>query len=257
MFRSVYHYSVKESTPVGGVVAVLATEPSGRATFLLQNPCPFFAIHPVTGIVTLVKWLKRERSKSLECTVTATAGNGKVDTAKLIIKPIQSNMHSPVFKKNVYRGVIKENLPSGTPVITAGNTPLIISAIDKDSGPNALIAYRSLNSDDPFFVVDLVSGAVRTRKPLDFEKVKEWYFYVQASDMGQPSRSSVPVLVVVSVQDENDETPAFEQSLYQEKILLPLVPGVAVARVKAADKDSVGSLKYTLKVGPPFVFFGK
>lgn len=58
------------------------------------------------------------------------------------------------------------------------------------------IGYRLLHPSEPYFTTDFLSGTVRSRKPLDYEKSKEWRFYVQASDMGVPSKSSPsPALV--------------------------------------------------------------
>lgn len=68
----------------------------------------------------------------------------------------------------------------GSSVLLADNSPLLVSATDKDVGPSALIGYRLLNTNEPYFVVDFVTGAVRSRKPVDYEKLKEWIFYVQA-----------------------------------------------------------------------------
>ncbi|KJH45106.1 cadherin domain protein [Dictyocaulus viviparus] len=138
----------------------------------------------------------------------------------------------------------------GSPVLRSDNSPLRVSATDKDVGPNSLIGYRLLNPSEPYFVIDFVTGAIRSRKPLDYEKVKEWIFYVQASDMGEPKRSSpIPAMVVVSVLDTNDQKPVFTMSIYKVDLLLPTVAGVVVAKPTAIDDDSVGKLRYSIKGG--------
>ncbi|PIO53723.1 cadherin domain protein, partial [Teladorsagia circumcincta] len=110
-------------------------------------------------------------------------------------------------------------------VLLENNSPLLVSATDKDVGPNALVGYRLLNPNEPYFVVDFVTGAIRSRKPLDYEKMKEWIFYVQASDMGEPVRSSpIPAMVQVTVLDTNDQKPVFTKAKYDVDLILPTVP---------------------------------
>lgn len=57
-------------------------------------------------------------------------------------------------------------------------------------------------------------------------KVKNWSFYIQASDSGSSALSSaVPALVQVTVQDVNDMPPAFNKKEYNAHLLLPTLKG--------------------------------
>ncbi|VDM52768.1 unnamed protein product [Angiostrongylus costaricensis] len=248
MSRALYQRTIKDSTPLGTLLLVVSTRPNGGVRYSIKQPCPYFEVHAASGAVSLIRWLTRERAKSIGCTVMARNRAGLEDTAKIVIKVASTNQNAPIFKQQVYRGFIRENNPSGSSVLLADNSPLLVSATDKDIGPNSLIGYRLLNTNEPYFVVDFVTGAVRSRKPLDYEVVKEWMFYVQASDMGEPRLSSpVPAMVVVSVLDINDQKPVFTMSIYEVDLLLPVVAGVVVARPSAVDKDTVGKLRYTIK----------
>uniref|UniRef100_A0A183F099 CA domain-containing protein n=1 Tax=Gongylonema pulchrum TaxID=637853 RepID=A0A183F099_9BILA len=104
--------------------------------------------------------------------------------------------------------------------------PLLVRAIDHDSGINGLISYRLLSPSDPYFTVDYVSGAILTKSEIDYEKVKQWSFYVQASDFGSSTlTSALPALVHVTVRDVNDVPPKFVSKNYTANLLLPTLKG--------------------------------
>uniref|UniRef100_A0A0K0DCV7 Cadherin domain protein n=1 Tax=Angiostrongylus cantonensis TaxID=6313 RepID=A0A0K0DCV7_ANGCA len=228
MSRALYQRTIKDSTPLGTLLLVVSTRPNGGVRYSMKPPYIVTShydnlSHQASGAVSLIRWLTRERAKSIGCTVMARNRAGLEDTAKV-----------------------------SSSVLLADNSPLLVSATDKDIGPNSLIGYRLLNTNEPYFVVDFVTGAVRSRKPLDYEVVKEWIFYVQASDMGEPRLSSpVPAMIIVSVLDINDEKPVFTMSIYEVDLILPVVAGVVVARPSAVDKDTVGKLRYTIKLQRP------
>ncbi|KIH43761.1 hypothetical protein ANCDUO_26227, partial [Ancylostoma duodenale] len=179
-FRELYQRTVRDTTALGSVLLVVSTQPNGVARYSMKQPCSHFDVHAASGAVILKRWLTRERAKSVACTVIARNRAGEEDTTKVLIKTSSTNQHSPIFKQQVYRGFLRENSPGGSSVLLADNSPLLVSATDKDVGPSALIGYRLLNPNEPYFVVDFVTGAVRSRKPVDYEKLKEWIFYVQA-----------------------------------------------------------------------------
>ncbi|RCN25728.1 cadherin domain protein, partial [Ancylostoma caninum] len=251
--RELYQRTVRDTTALGSVLLVVSTLPNGVARYSMKQPCSHFDVHAASGAVILKRWLTRERAKSVACTVIARNRAGEEDTTKVLIKTSNTNQHSPIFKQQVYRGFLRENSPGGSSVLLADNSPLLVSATDKDVGPSALIGYRLLNPNEPYFVVDFVTGAVRSRKPVDFEKLKEWIFYVQASDMGDPVRASpIPAMVIVSIIDTNDQKPVFTKSKFEVDLVLPTVAGRVVARPTAKDEDTVGKLRYSIK-GTAFV----
>uniref|UniRef100_A0A1I7XJY0 Cadherin domain protein n=1 Tax=Heterorhabditis bacteriophora TaxID=37862 RepID=A0A1I7XJY0_HETBA len=264
---TLYQQTVKESTPIGSIVLVVSTEPNGQARYNVKQPCSYFDVHPISGAVILKRWLTHERAKSISCSIIARSKEGIEDITKvvllfcsnkikvlyfliqIVLKTSNTNLYAPVFKQQVYNAVIRENSPSGSAVLFPDNSPALVIATDKDSGPNALIGYRILNPNEAYFSVDFVSGAIRTRKPIDYEKVKEWTFYVQASDMGHPVLSTpVPALVIITVIDENDHPPVFSKSLYKTNLVLPSVSGIVILKTKAIDEDTVGKLRYYIKV---------
>lgn len=248
--KKVYQTTLHDSTRPGTPILVLSVLHHGTVSYKLEPNCTFFEVHTLSGAVHLATWLTKEKQrKSVECTAFVENSEGQQDSAKIVAKIIRTNQHSPIFRKQVYRGTIRENMPPGSSVLSKKLLPLVISATDEDSGSNGLVGYRMLSpKDEEMFEVDQFSGAVRTKTTLDFEKIKEYSFYVQALDMGQPPRRSLmPSLVVVTVIDENDEPPRFLSESIDASILLPTANNVLVGGQQATDVDSTRTLRYFIK----------
>lgn len=60
---------------------------------------------------------------------------------------------------------------SGSPVLLQNQNPLVIHAVDRDLGLNGFVCYHILSPLEPYFSVDFISGAIRSKISLDFEKV--------------------------------------------------------------------------------------
>ncbi|GMR42111.1 hypothetical protein PMAYCL1PPCAC_12306, partial [Pristionchus mayeri] len=246
--RSLYHLSVKENTPVGRLLlAVRATSADGHIRYETGKKCSWMEVHPVSGAIRLKRWLTKIRAKSINCTIVARGkGDGEAMT-KVVLRIVETNEHSPLFRQQIYRGRVRENATGGIAVQSESGGPLVVSATDKDTGTNALIGYRLL-TDDPYFTVDLLSGTIRTRRPLDYERLREWRLHVTAHDMGHPPRySSLPALVVVEVEDVNDTPPSFSAPSIDVDLVLPSVEGVRLATIHATDVDTVGEVRYYLR----------
>lgn len=115
----------------------------------------------------------------------------------------------------------------GVMVVTEDGLPLKVRAHDDDVGLNGFINYRIVSPFEPYFMVDYVTGVIRTKAILDYEKVKRWSFYVQASDMGSKAlSSSVPAMVTIVVGDVNDVPPRFGQKEIYADLVLPTLKGV-------------------------------
>ncbi|CAI2349826.1 unnamed protein product [Caenorhabditis sp. 36 PRJEB53466] len=245
--RAVYQIPIHDSTPPGKPVLVLNSLHHGTVRYYVLGNCTYFEINVLSGAVTLAKWLTKDRSKTVECEVEVQGRDESKDKAKIVAKIIRTNQHSPVFREQVYSATIRENSLSGTPILSENQLPLVVTAIDEDTGPSGLVGYTMLSPEDNF-EIDKYSGIIRSLKTLDYEQFKEYKFYVQAFDMGQPTRRSLmPSLVTVNVVDENDNEPRFPMKSVDATILLPTANGVFVGGQAAEDVDTVGSLRYFIK----------
>uniref|UniRef100_A0A915BTY2 Cadherin domain-containing protein n=3 Tax=Parascaris TaxID=6254 RepID=A0A915BTY2_PARUN len=247
--KSVYSLSLRESTPAGSLLMTVYADGASGIRYSLQDSCDSLAVHSVSGAVYLKNRLSREKyGVTINCTVIASNTMGAESNARIVLKLVDVNEHAPFFNQTVYYGHVQENMPPGSAVLNEDDMPLIVKAFDYDSGPNGLVNYRVISPLEPYFTVDFVSGAIRTKSKLDFEVVKEWSIHVLASDMATVALSTtVPALVKISIRDVNDESPKFEKDTYDAVLSLPTVEGVVIASIPAYDADTVGRLRYAIK----------
>jgi len=78
-------------------------------------------------------------------------------------------------------------------------------------------------------------------------------FYVVALDQGNPPLNSSTLHVNITVVDENDNNPKFEQAMYSVEVWENETIGGHVVQVKATERDSAaGSLiGYNISAGDP------
>uniref|UniRef100_A0A914UQL5 Uncharacterized protein n=1 Tax=Plectus sambesii TaxID=2011161 RepID=A0A914UQL5_9BILA len=244
-----YTLSVKESAPVGTQIGAVYAESAAGVRYKVEQPTlDEIEIHPASGAIFLARKLDREQSSYLNFTVVAVGSAGGSSSTRVQVTVVDSNDHAPVFAHASYEGSVLENMPTGTAVLTSDGAPLVVSATDADTGPNALVNYKIATPwADDYFSVDFGTGAIRTKVPLDFELTKSLTFAVLASDMGSPAMTSpVAALVTVTVKDSNDEKPVLVPQHITAALALPTAKGVILGRAKAVDFDSVGELRYSI-----------
>jgi hypothetical protein len=106
--------------------------------------------------------------------------------------------------------------------------------VDADEGSNAVVYYSV--PQDASFSVDAMSGEIRTKMALDFEKQPMHVFVVTATDGGQEPRLAT-ASVTVHVQDLDDELPVFHQTMY-EAVVPENMPDFMVIRVQVIKKTT-------------------
>ena len=146
------------------------------------------------------------------------------------MKVIDANDHSPVFHRKLYRVDVTEN----------NNIDKLIARVnasDADSGDNARISYAIVNDDESLFRLDPDTGVIRANSQLDHEKSREIRLRVRAIDHGNPSRSS-EATVAITVKDENDESPKFDQQTYTFVAVENQADDTVIGSVLAVDADS-------------------
>ena len=82
-------------------------------------------------------------------------------------------------------------------------------------------------------------------------------FYVVAMDQGNPPLNSSTLYVNITVVDENDNNPKFEQATYSVEVWENETIGGHVVQVKATERDSsIGSrIGYNISAGDPHGHF--
>ncbi|KAG9345553.1 hypothetical protein JZ751_008697 [Albula glossodonta] len=145
------------------------------------------------------------------------------------ITVLDVNDNFPVFEREPFKADILENL--------SPQRVLVVSAVDRDSGPNGQLEYAIVDGNkENSFSINRATGEIRTTRPLDREKVAQYALKVKATDRGSPPKST-SVKVLINVLDVNDNAPRFS------KIFSATVPenapvGYTVTRVTTSDEDA-------------------
>ena len=227
--------NVKEDLPIHALIYTFhaVDEDSGKNgrvwyNFIDNTPNHFELDRD--GNLTLKSPLDRETQDKYEVFVIAGDQGVPIKTstpAKLTIYVQDVNDERPVFT-NKLSFLTTENKKTDTLI---GK----VKAKDRDLGKNAEIEYSLINSTDNF-KIDSGTGELRNIVVLDREKFPIYRVLVQASDKGNPPKSS-RVTVNVHVQDVNDNPPVFTKSLYHASVAENAEKGARVTQVKAVDRD--------------------
>ncbi|XP_032741824.1 protocadherin gamma-B1 isoform X15 [Rattus rattus] len=183
--------------------------------------------------LVLEKPLDREKQSSQLLVLTAVDGGEPVltGTAQIQIEVTDANDNPPVFSQSTYKVSLRENMPSGTSVLT-------VMATDRDEGVNAEITYsfKSLGEDiRSKFILDHQSGEIKSKGPIDFEAKRTYTMNIEAKDGGG---MATECKVVIEILDENDNAPEVVFTSVSNSITEDAEPGTVVALFKTYDKDA-------------------
>lgn len=243
--RQVYIEEVSESAPVGTLVhTAVVTDRDTVSSHIYTISGDVFAINNMTGEIRLLRQLDREEFTNYTATIVVSDTNG-IASATLTVVVCDSNDHPPVFNQSEYRVPIEENYP-------VGMSFLQVFATDEDEGDNAIIIYRPGNNLTSNIVnIDNSTGEISFKESPDREKLGNFTLQILATDIFNEWERFV--LVIVSLEDVNDNTPIFAQSHYTAQISENRPAGSTVDinlmdRVEATDADSGvrGSLSYSI-----------
>ncbi|NXK83062.1 PCD16 protein, partial [Amazona guildingii] len=218
----------------------------------------WFAIDPATGIITTAAPLDYEKDPQPQLTVLATdRGTPPLSSSAVVHVALQDvNDNEPVFRSNFYNISLKENTPVGTCFLQ-------VTATDADSGTFGSLSYSigsGIGSIVPTqFSIDKHTGQLCTVQPLDRDEGTSAYdFTITAVDGGGLNSM---VYVKVFLEDINDNRPVFYPLEYAASISTQSMPGTAVLRVTAHDKDEGlnGRVTYRIVLGnsPPLFSLNK
>ncbi|XP_056267779.1 protocadherin Fat 3 [Pseudoliparis swirei] len=252
--RDSFSAVVAENSAVGNeVIALTAFDrdmgPNGRLSYVMLTSVPQFGIDSETGSVFVASHLDREAMPvfTLKIEVRDKAERGtrrsSVTTLTVIVEDV--NDCAPAFIPESYSARVLEDLPPGA-VITW------VQAQDPDVGPSGQIRYSLMNDFNVTFEIDAVSGVLRIRKELDFEKQQFFNLTLLAEDRGVPSLTS-QTFVEVEVVDVNENlyAPYFPDFALRGSVKENSRAGTSVLTVNAKDDDKGrdGALRYSVRGG--------
>uniref|UniRef100_T1J1P1 Uncharacterized protein n=1 Tax=Strigamia maritima TaxID=126957 RepID=T1J1P1_STRMM len=245
----IYHASITESaSPGSDVVRVLATSRDSGInaeitySIVAGNEHGKFAIHPKTGVVTVVQALDYEKARDYYLTVQANDGGipSLSNHATVNITVLDANDNYPLFAQSSYSSIVREDAP-------VGHRVLQVVATDLDSFANSRISYFIIKGDPHgHFHVDKQNGHISVQSPLDRETIASYKIEIQSQDDGVPNLSDT-VIVNIEVTDANDNPPVFSLTNYSAAVQEDKPPGYVVLTFSVSDSDIPAN-------GPPFTY---
>ncbi|XP_058264738.1 protocadherin alpha-8-like [Hemibagrus wyckioides] len=202
--------------------------------------------------LVLQKPLDREHRAEHNLILTAFDGGSphRSGTLNITIIVLDVNDNRPVFSQDVYTTTLKENTPIGTLVLK-------LQANDNDDGVNGEVSFvfgggQNQNLFD-IFVLDKVTGEIRIKGEVDFEKDNIYKLDIQASDGGQPPLTT-DCRVIIKIQDVNDNQPFIEITSLSSIVPEDARPGTVISLISFSDRDTGvnGKVKCAVLENVPF-----
>ncbi|XP_060904169.1 protocadherin alpha-7-like isoform X20 [Labrus mixtus] len=187
-------------------------------------------------LLYLHKPLDKETSRSHRLMLTAVDGGkpAKSGSMAIIVNVLDVNDNMPVFAKDSYSAMLKENAPIGTTIMQ-------VNATDLDDGLNGEVVYsfgdNVNNKLRKLFEVDPNTGTIIVKGLIDFEANDRYEIDIKASDKG-PVPLETEKSVVITIVDLNDNAPDIEVTSFSKAIPEDAKPGTTVALISVQDRDS-------------------
>ena len=250
--QDIYHISLLENTTISSELFLpnVSDYDVGNNSTVVFSLSPtidsaFFSINATSGLLALEQEFDRESQDMFTITIIATDDGIPVlnSSAEVIIQILDINDNTPVFNQSIYKAALFENSNHGTEILT-------VYASDNDIDENAQLSFSISEEVYNIFTINASTGLLMLVGDLDYEKTHNYSFDVTVTDHGNPPLSST-ANILITVLDLNDNSPYFEQELYQlfveENSILNLpiftVPGIDI-------DDTVNSeLRYTILSG--------
>lgn len=250
--QDLYNTSVREEQPLGQLVARLHAHDAdggdnGRLRYML-HPFPSsddneelpFELDSTTGELRTTARLDRERVSLYRFLVEAKdhGDPSLIGTATVLVSVSDKNDNPPRFTR-LFSVNVTENAPLGSFVIQ-------VTSSDRDAAENANATYSFTENPGERFAIDPLSGNVTVAGPLDRELRDEYLLKVAAVDGSWKAETPL----TVSLQDMNDNSPRFLQSVYRFRLPELQQSGAFIGRVAATDADKAGpnaAVSYSLR----------
>ncbi|XP_061178872.1 cadherin EGF LAG seven-pass G-type receptor 2-like isoform X2 [Saccostrea echinata] len=241
--QKIYNQTVSESTATTTrIISVSASDEDSNDNAYITysivsgNVGNTFQISTINGegMISLQRKLNYKEQAQYLLEVRGTDLGGLYDTAQVRIYVLDTNKYRPQFQHTPYKIEVRENVPVGSSIYR-------VLAVDQDVGENGRVAYR-LGQGTSGFEIDENTGDIKTRVKLDRETTPSMSFAVEAHDHGQPSMSTV-VMVHVIILDENDNVPRFTHDNFTGSIVENAEVDRSVMQISATDEDKGNNAK--------------
>uniref|UniRef100_A0A2I3H140 Protocadherin-15 n=1 Tax=Nomascus leucogenys TaxID=61853 RepID=A0A2I3H140_NOMLE len=261
--NSTYTVLVEENLPAGTTILQIEAKDvdlGANVSYRIRSPevKHFFALHPFTGELSLLRSLDYEAFPDQEASITflveafdiyGTMPPG-IATVTVIVKDM--NDYPPVFSKRIYKGMVAPDAVKGTPITT-----VYAEDADPPGLPASRVRYRIDDVQFPYpasiFDVEEDSGRVITRVNLNEEPTTIFKLVVVAFDDGEPVMSSSATVKILVLHP--GEIPRFTQEEYRPPPVSELATkGTMVGVISAAAVNQ--SIVYSIVSGNEEDTFG-
>jgi protocadherin Fat 1/2/3 len=252
-----YNATVFEDTPVHQSILKVVAEDAdlgrnGEIYYSFAEETDKFAIHPMSGVISLSRPLRYNEGTYHELTVLGQdrgalfrQGSGMVSKAKVRIRVKKVNFHAPEIRIRRHPQIVENS---------NADIYAIVNVSDKDSGVHGEIKSLEIVDGDP-------DGHFRIRptkqkgefnievlKLLDRETTPQGYtLKLRAVDRGVPPRESYKS-VPVHLTDLNDNAPVFNKEMYEVKVPETAPVNTPLIRLKVTDADEGRNAQVFLEI---------
>ncbi|XP_064017510.1 protocadherin gamma-A10-like isoform X8 [Pogoniulus pusillus] len=199
--------------------------------------------------LVLAKALDREEAAFHELVLRAQDGGepSLTGTARIRVVVLDANDNAPVFSQAEYTVRVPEDM-------AVGSTLVSVTANDPDEGMYGHVKYslkRATDMASEIFRLNSDTGVITLVQKLDFEEGYSYELEVQARDGGGLLDKAI---VMITVTDENDNTPELTISSAVNEISEDAPSGTVVALLHVQDRDegANGQVRCSLDAGVPF-----
>ncbi|XP_039601252.1 protocadherin-9 isoform X2 [Polypterus senegalus] len=239
---------LSEKDPINTKIALITVsdkdiDVNGKVICFIEKDVPFHlkAVYDNQYLLETSSLLDYEGTKEYSFKIVASdSGKPSLNQTALVrVKLEDENDNPPIFSQPVIELSVLENNVRGLYLTT-------ISATDEDSGKNAEIVYQ-LGPNASFFDLDRKTGVLTASRVFDREEQERFLFTVTARDNGTPPLQS-QAAVIVTVQDENDNSPKFTHNHFQFFVSENLPKYSTVGVITVTDSDAGENAAVTLSI---------
>ncbi|XP_069496732.1 protocadherin-9 isoform X2 [Ambystoma mexicanum] len=229
---------LSEKEPVHTKIALITvtdrdTDVNGKVICFLEKEVPFHlkSVYDNQFLLETSAPLDYEGAREFNFRIVA-ADTGKPSlnqSAPVRVELEDENDNPPIFSQPVLELSVPENNRRGLYLAT-------LTATDEDRGRNAELVYQ-LGPNASSFELDRRTGVLTAARVLDREEQERYVFTVTARDGGSPPLQS-QAAVVVTVLDENDNSPKFTHSHFHFFVSENLPKYSTVGVITVTDPDA-------------------
>ena len=237
--------NISESEKVGKAIAIVNVQDSdsgnaGKVSCQIDDDK--FELQSVSDkyVVMIKQGLDRETVDTHTITVICKdLGTPPMSSQKsFIVQVFDENDCEPTFSASkAYYASISEDSPPGTLVTQ-------VTATDCDLHQNSVIRYFLHSDGVNKFVINSITGVIKTQKVFDREINPRVTFTVLAVDSGARPLTGT-VSVILNITDINDNSPTFNVTGFRFNVMENQLPNTFVGKLTAYDLDDGDNARLT------------